>query len=161
MTAVTFTSWLLALHLLAASALVGSLTLFIIATIAARGVDEPERAVALSRIVAAASPVLGAGLFVTAGLGVWLVFDMAAYSILDGWIVAAIALWLLVGALSGQSIVEQHKATVRVADLAKSGETDYAAIARELHGRGVLALRAGAALAAMAALAVMIWKPGA
>lgn len=150
------------MHLLSAFALVGSLTLYTIATVAARRVESPEQTLALTRVVAAGTVALGVGFVGTAVFGIWLVFIVNGYSILNGWIFAALVLWLIVGALGDRSVVEYRKATTLARDLGSQGEEGRSAeLTRALRSRAVLGLRVGAAAAAVAILALMIWKPGA
>ena len=121
MLAVTLNGWILALHLLAAFALVGSLTLYAIATVAARRIGDPQQALALGRVVVAGTIALRAGLVGAPVFGIWLVFIIKGYSLSNGWIVAALVLWLVVGALGDRSVVEWKKATRLAQSLSASG----------------------------------------
>lgn len=162
MLAVTLNGWILALHLLAAFALVGSLTLYAIATVAARRIENPDQALALGRVVAAGTIALRAGLVGAPVFGIWLVFIVKGYSISNGWIVAALVLWLIVGALGDRSVVESKKATRLAESLRSDGrEGPDDGLSGALRSRAVLVLHAGAAVAAIAILVLMIWKPGA
>ncbi len=162
MLAVTLNGWILALHLLAAFALVGALTLYAIATVAARRIDDPRETLALGRVVAAGTIALRAGLVGAPVFGIWLVFIVNGYSIWNGWIVAALVLWLVVGALGDRSVVEAKKATRLAQSLSASGgEGPDDDLIGALRSRAVLYLRVGAALAAVAILVLMVWKPGA
>ena len=162
MFAVSLNGWVLAAHLFAAFALVGSLTVYAIATVAARRIAEPQQTLALGRIVGAGTVALRAGLVAAPVFGIWLVFSIKGYAISNGWIVAALILWLVVGALGDRSVVEFKKATGLARSLSSGGhEGPDDDLHRALRSRAVLVLRAGAALAAIAILALMIWKPGA
>ena len=71
-----------------------------------------------------------------------------AYALLDGWIIAAIVLWFVTGALSQRSLV-YYAAALKPDSGAKKP------------GAGPLALHVGASACAIAILVLMIWKPGA
>ena len=73
MFSITYFGWVLFLHLLSAFALVGGLTLFVVAQVAARRTQLPAVAVALGRIVAVGTTGVRAGLIGTVVFGVWLV----------------------------------------------------------------------------------------
>jgi hypothetical protein len=122
--------WLLFLHLIGAFAAMGSVVVFSVLFL---GGD---------RIAAPQLTFLGRRLWDVGGLltlvfGVWLALD--DYSIVDGWILIALALWAVAGATG-----------IRVGMAFDSGEGEKA---RPLYG--VMAL------AVLALLFVMIFKPGA
>jgi hypothetical protein len=122
--------WLLFLHLIGAFAAMGSVVVFSVLFL---GGD---------RIAAPQLTFLGRRLWDVGGLltlvfGVWLAID--DYSIVDGWILIALALWAVAGATG-----------IRVGMAFDSGEGEKA---RPLYG--VMAL------AVLALLFVMIFKPGA
>ena len=122
--------WLLFLHLIGAFAAMGSVVVFSVLFL---GGD---------RIAAHQLTFLGRRLWDVGGLltlvfGVWLALD--DYSIGDGWILIALALWAVAGATG-----------IRVGMAFESGEGEKA---RPLYG--VMAL------AVLALLFVMIFKPGA
>jgi hypothetical protein len=122
--------WLLFLHLIGAFAALGSVVVF---SVLFAGGD---------RVAAPQLTFLGRRLWDVGGLltlvfGVWLALD--DYSIVDGWILIALALWAVAGATG-----------IRVGMAFESGE---GAKARPLYG--VMAV------AVLALLFVMIFKPGA
>jgi uncharacterized membrane protein len=162
MVAVSLNGWVLAAHLFGAFALVGALTVYAIATVAARRIADPQQALTLGRIVGSGTIALRIGLVAAPVFGIWLVFAVKGYAISNGWIVAALILWLVVGALGDRSVVEFKKA-IGLADRLSSGgrQGPDDDLHRALRSRAVLVLRAGAALAAIAILVLMIWKPGA
>jgi uncharacterized membrane protein len=148
MFSVTLNGWILALHVLAAFALIGSLTLFTVATAAGRRIESPDEAVVLGRTVALGTVAITIGFIGTIVLGIWLVLSLDAYALLDGWIIAAIVLWFVTGALSHRSLVD-YAAAMKP----ESGE--------EKPGARPLLLHVGASACAIAILVLMIWKPGA
>ena len=162
MFSVTYYGWVLFLHLLSALALVGGLTLFVVAQVAARRTDLPAVALALGRIVRVGTTGVRAGLVGTVVLGVWLVLIVNGYSILDGWILAALALWVVTGALGDRSVVLFRRATRLAGDLVSRGDDGPSGELAGAYRRGsLLALRIAALAAAAAMLALMVWKPGA
>jgi len=75
--------------------------------------------------------------------GIWLSFDVSVYEPWDGWIVAAIILWLISGAFGSQ--------------LAQG----YKRMAGGIGGRPTLSAHVVASAAVILLLIDMIWKPGA
>ena len=84
--------------------------------------------------------------------GIALALDVDGYSLLDGWILAALALWIVAagaGTRVGQAFQEAHVAAQR-------GEVEL-----ETAVRGTRTLHVVMAVAVTALLVVMIYKPGA
>ena len=125
--------WLLFLHLIGAVCAMGSVVVFSVLMLAG------------GRVAGAQLTFLGRRLWDVGGLltlvfGVWLALDY--YDIVDGWILTALVLWAI-GAATG----------VRLG-------LAYAETAEPDRGR-VTPLYAAMALAVLALLVVMIFKPGA
>jgi len=160
MTAISGQSWLLSLHLLAAFAIVGAITLSTIAFIAARRLDDARPARALSRVMALGSVAFGVGAAGTIVFGLWLTFTVTGYSITQAWIIAAIVLWVAIAALSGRATRAYWRSTRPLTDgvtgPGQTGDGGLAAYRSPL----LLGFDVAAAAAAIAMLAVMIWKPG-
>ena len=81
--------WLLFLHVLGAFAAVGSVVVFTVILIAADTTPAALRLTALGRRL---WDVGGAGTLV---FGVWLALHVQGYDLLDGWILAALVLWVV------------------------------------------------------------------
>jgi hypothetical protein len=131
---VTRYEWLLLLHLIGAFAAVGSVVVFTV--LLAGG----------ARVVGAQLTFLGRRLWDVGGLltlvfGVWLALDVDGYSIVDAWILIALALWAVAGA-----------AGIRLGMAYEAGEPPRGQVAP---------LYAAMSLAVTALLIVMIYKPGA
>ena len=124
--------WLLFLHVLAAFLLVAGLTAYGVLLI--EGGGEVVRRV-LARPAGALWNVGGLGVLV---FGVWLALNVDGYELWDGWIIAAFVLWLIASGAGGQ--------------LERS--------VREGTFAGTRRLYVVMALASLALLIVMIWKPG-
>lgn len=165
MFAVTLNGWILSAHLLGAFALVGALTAFGVALVAARRGATAEQALALGRIAVVGVVALRAGLVAAAVFGVWLVFIVKGYAITNGWILGAIALWVAIGGL-GDRFIAVFRRTLAAAAAAAAGaepqrEPAAAAPTAAASPGAAVVLFAGAAVAAVAVLALMVWKPGA
>ena len=162
--AVTGYAWLLSLHVLAAFAIGAPVTLLVLLAVAERHAQTPAQHAALDRVARPAAILFRVGVAATLVFGVWLVVANDSYSILDGWIIATFVLWLAIGGLGDRAIGGRKRAAKREADEGAGQPADEAADAPD-EGAGqppsVLWLELGAAAATVAALALMIWKPGA
>ena len=142
---------LLFFHVLAAFAtvtVVVLLTTFAIATRSGRAV-EALPVLRLSGLARRLWDFSGLGTLV---FGIALALDVDGYSLLDGWILAALALWIVAagaGTRVGQAFQEAHVAAQR-------GEVEP-----ETAVRGTRTLHVVMAVAVTALLVVMIYKPGA
>jgi hypothetical protein len=125
--------WLLFLHVLAAFLLVAGLAAY--GTLLLEGGGEAVRGV-LARPAGALWNVGGVGVLV---FGIWLALNVDGYELWDGWIIAAIVLWLVAFGAGGQL-----ERAVRQGTLA-----------------GTRRLYLVMALATLALLVDMIFKPGA
>jgi hypothetical protein len=158
---VTLNDWLLVFHLWSAFALVASMVLFWTLVVAARDCDSVEETIAYRGVGAFGGKVVGFGFAGTIVFGVWLAFNKDSYAIWDGWIIAAIVLWLvggLTGSLAGK---EYQKALTRAEELKSSGQQPQPGELRALNRSQMgLALLAVSSLATVLILIDMIWKPG-
>ena len=141
--------WLFSLHVLAAFAVGAPVTALLVAT-AAGASAEPKRALALGGLVRVSAAVFRVGVGATLLLGLWLVFTSDAYSLLDGWVIAALLLWLAIGGLGDAAISRLKRAAGGAVDTSSAP-----------HVRRILWLEVGAATATIAEFAVMLWRPGA
>lgn len=129
---------LLFLHVLAAFVLVAAVVIYSAVVL---GAPAPPRVVTLANVL---WDVGSLGVLV---LGVWLVLDLSAYELWDGWIIAAIVLWALAA-----EIGRRTRDAVTLGDGDASVATVSATAARLHWLRTALTL---------ALLIVMIYKPGA
>ena len=127
---------LLFLHVLAAFTLVAAVVIY---SAAALGAAVPRGVLTVANVCWDAG---GLGVLV---LGIWLVFDVSAYELWDGWIIAAIVLWMIA--------TELGRRAAQGVDTAVGGAATLSAPAARLHW-----LRA---VATLALLVLMIYKPGA
>ena len=134
--------WLLFIHILSAFFLVGSLTALwalVLATRPAAPLLVEEDARLYGRI---AGPLVGVGIIGTLIFGIALAIQVDRYHVWDGWIVAAIVLWMIGGWAGGEA--------------GKRFDRDPVA-----GRRAGIRFQAVSSLAALAILVLMIWKPGA
>jgi len=159
---VSFVDWALALHVLSAFAYVAGLVLFWILVVAVRRVDTPDETLRMEPIVKVGNVAVGIGAVGTIVIGVYLAFAVDGYAIWDAWIIAALVLWAVAGALGQRTGVAYTQGMDRAKELAAAGKNDP--------DQGLLALnrtQTGLTMQSLASLAVllllldMIFKPGA
>jgi hypothetical protein len=106
--------------------------------------------------------MVAVGSLATLVFGIWLALSLDAYEVWDGWIIAAIVLWLVVGAAGQRAGAVYARAQNRARELLDAGSDgaspELISLARSRQG---LVLQAIATIAALLILADMIWKPGA
>jgi hypothetical protein len=159
---VSFDDWMLALHVLSAFALVAGIILFWVLIVAVRRADTPDATIRLGLLTRVADGAVGVGMGGTILLGIWLAFSVGGYEIWDGWIVAALVLWVVAAAL-GQRTSAAYAAGVRKAlELQAAEETGTSAELLALN-RSSIGVLLQALVSAVVLLIVidMIWKPGA
>jgi uncharacterized membrane protein len=159
---VSFDDWMLALHVLSAFALVAALILFWVLIVAGRRTDTPEGTLRMGPVTRVAGAAIGIGMGGTIALGVWLAFSVGGYDIWDGWIIAAIVLWVVAAAL-GQRVNTAYEAGVKKAkELQAAGQAGPSAelLALNRTSRG-LVLQFVVSIVVLLILIDMIWKPGA
>ena len=150
--------WIRSLHVLSAFALVGSIVLFWLLVVATRSLTDVDQRIVFGRIGDVGGRVIGVGFFGTIGFGLWLSFSKGDYAPWDGWIVAAIILWVIAGATGGRAGAEYQKKLERAQELKVSGQAAQPGEFRSSSGELMLAI---SSLATLLLLIDMIWKPGA
>jgi uncharacterized membrane protein len=159
---VSFDDWMLALHVLSAFALVAGVIFFWVLIFAARRTDTPEGTLRFGPLTRLADAAIAVGMGGTIVLGLWLAFSVGDYEIWDGWIIAAIVLWLIAAQL-GQRTGAAYGASVRKAqELRAAGQTGPNAelLALNRTSTGVL-LQLLVSIVVLLIIIDMIWKPGA
>jgi uncharacterized membrane protein len=159
---VSFDDWLLALHLLSAFAYVAGMVVFWVLIVAVRSADTPEATIEMEPVVKVGTIATGVGVGGTIIFGIWLAFSVGGYDIWDGWIIAAIVLWVIAGALGQRTGTAYMQGMNKARELAGAGQAGPNAelLALNRTSNGVL-LHALASLALLLLLIDMIWKPGA
>jgi len=158
----TFSDWLLSLHLLSAFALMGTIVLFSIIIVASRGVDTPGATLSIGRIAAVGTKTVIAGVVGTIVFGIWLAIERSHIEVWSGWVLAAIVLWAIGSETSRRAGNEYMRAKTKAEELEAAGQTgpnaDLLALNRTSRG---LTLHIVATIAFLLILIDMIWKPGA
>ncbi|HSI98536.1 MAG TPA: hypothetical protein VK926_09245, partial [Gaiellaceae bacterium] len=114
--------WILSLHVLSAFAMVAALVLFWILIVAMRDVDTVDATIAYWRVLKVGNGVVIAGIAGTIVFGIWLAISLDRYQVWDGWIVAAIVLWLIGSGTGARAGTEYGRALTRADELRSSGQ---------------------------------------
>lgn len=154
--------WLLALHVLSAFAWVAALVLYTVIIVTGWRLSVPGDVVRVFRISRVGDALIAVGMIGTIVFGIWLALDVEAYEIWDGWIIAALVLWLVAGAVGGQVGKVYNGARDRAKALVDEGRDapspELSAMLRSQRG---LVLHVLMIAVVLVLLIVMIYKPGA
>jgi uncharacterized membrane protein len=154
--------WLLALHLVAAFAFVAALIGFWAMIIAAWKVDRPAEVLAVFRINPVFTVAVAVGSIGSIVFGIWLAISLDAYEVWDGWVIAAIVLWAVAGAVGGRASAEYGRVEKRARELVGSaGDQPDGELRALVRTRQGLAMHSIATVAVVLILIDMVWKPGA
>ena len=158
----SFVDWALAVHVLSAFAYVGGLVLFWVLVVAVRRMDTPEGTLRMEPIVKVGNVAVGLGAVGTILVGIYLAFAVDSYAIWDGWIIAALVLWAVAGALGQRTGVAYMQGMNKAKELDAAGKTgpDRELLALNRTQTGLI-LQTLASLAVLLILVDMIFKPGA
>lgn len=154
----TTVQWLLGFHLVGAFLFVsGAVAVGTLHTLATRR-ERPSEIAFLLALTRPAVALVGVGALLTLGLGAWLVHEQG-WSWGDGWISAALMLWIaavVLGGIGGRSARHTRYLAER---LAAEGDRPSDDLHRALVDPVARLLNYGSFLAVVAVLAVMVWKP--
>ena len=120
--------------------------------------ERPSEIALLLGVTRAGVLLVAAGTILVLAFGLWLV-DLTGYSFGDGWISAALALFVVSSLLGAAGGRRPKEARVLAARLAREGDAPDPTLRRLLRDRAALWMNYGAALAALAILALMVFKP--
>lgn len=152
--------WLLGFHLLGAFLFVsGAVAAGLLHALAARR-ERPSEVAFLLGLTRPAVAVVGVGSLAALGFGAGLV-SHAGFRWSQGWISAALALWVVSMALGGIGGRSARHTRYLARRLAAEGDRPSEELRRALADPLARALNYGSFLAAVAILALMVWKPGA
>jgi uncharacterized membrane protein len=159
---VSLVDWALALHVLSAFAYVAGIVLFWVLVVAVRRVDTPEETMRMEPIAKVGNVAVGIGAVGTIVLGIYLAFAVDSYAIWDGWIIAAIVLWAIAGALGQRTGAAYMQGMNKAKELDAAGKTgpDEGLLALNRTQAGLI-LQSLSSLAVLLLLLDMIFKPGA
>lgn len=153
--------WLLVFHLGGAFLFVSGAVVAGVLEIAALRAQEPAQVALILRLTRPAVALVGFGALVTLGFGIWLVAHIPGYDLSDGWISAALALWVVSMALGGAGGRQARHTRYLAEQLAEQGAPRSGELDRRLADPVARALNYASFLAAVAILVLMVWKPGA
>jgi uncharacterized membrane protein len=153
--------WALLLHLFGVVFLFSGMSIAGVAHAAARRRASPSEIALLLGLTRTGVLFVGAGSLFVLGGGFWLVqASNGFYSLGDGWIAGALALLavaFVLGWLGGQAPKRARRLAER---LAEEGGAPSLELRRLLDSPAALAANYAAAGAVVAALLLMVWKPG-
>jgi uncharacterized membrane protein len=157
----TLYDWLLFFHITGAFFLIGGIVAAGILNIVAIARDRrPSYVATLYGLIRFAVPLIGLGLLLTLVIGLWLVHE-AHYGYGDGWIIAALVLWVAASALGNIDGKYQRQTGELAGRLAAERDAPSQELRNRLRNPVALAISYGSGLMAFAVLGIMIWKPGA
>lgn len=156
----TTVQWLLGFHLLGAFLFVSGAVAVGVLHTAATLRERPSEIAFLLGLTRGAVALVGVGSLIALGFGAWLV-HRSGFDWGDGWIAGALALWLVSLALGGIGGRSARHARYLAERLAADGDRPSDELRRALTSPVTRVLNYGSFLAALAILALMIWKPGA
>jgi uncharacterized membrane protein len=159
---VNFDAWMLALHVLAAFSLVAGIIIYWVLIVAVRRTDTPEETLRMGPVSRVAGAATGIGAVGTIVLGVWLAFSVGGYDIWDGWIIAAIVLWMISMALGQRTGAAYARGVDKARELQTAGQNGPSAelLAVNRTNSGVV-LHLLTSIVILLLLIDMLWKPGA
>jgi hypothetical protein len=95
--------WLLFLHVASAFALISAVVLASVLLVVVRNRDVPSEVARLFRLTRLGDMLGGVGSVGALVFGIWLAIDVTGYELWDGWIIAALVLWVVMGAFGSRT----------------------------------------------------------
>lgn len=154
----SFTDWMLGLHLISAFAVASALVLFSILVYSGRRMTTLEQTRTLFRVAPVGNLLITAGMVLVLVFGVILSLDSDRFNIWDAWIIIAIVLLIAFGGV-GQRSGAYYTDVQKLAE-APGGGNEAEVLARLRASTGALLHLAAVALFVLILLD-MIFKPGA
>jgi len=159
---VNLDDWILSLHVLSAFALVAGLIVFWVLIVAVRRTDSPDGTIRMEPVVKVGNAAVGVGMGGTILFGIWLAFSVGEYDIWDGWIIAALVLWLLAVEAGRRTGAAYMAGMTKAQELEAAGQAGPSAELLALNRtQSGLVMHTVASLLVLLILIDMIWKPGA
>jgi uncharacterized membrane protein len=152
--------WLLVFHVSGAFLLLGGGAFAAALSLFAMGREKPSEIVLLFGLIRVAVAAIAVGTLLALVFGLWLVHE-AGYGYGDGWVVAALVLFIAANALGGIGGRRDDKTARLARELAAAGDAPSAELRARVRDPISIALSYGSGLLLVAVLALMIWKPGA
>jgi uncharacterized membrane protein len=148
------------LHITGAFLLVGGSVAAGVLNVLAIRAERPSETATFLRLIRFTLPAIGLGSVAALVFGLWLVHELH-FAFFRFWIIAALVLWLIMGALGGQGGKHQERARKLAEQLAAAGDTATDELRAVLRDRRGNAMNWLAGVATLLILIDMIWKPGA
>jgi uncharacterized membrane protein len=156
---VTATQWLLGFHLVGAFVFVsGAVAVGLLHAAAVRR-ERPSEVAFLLGLTRVAVAAVGGGAIAALAFGAALV-HRSGFSWGDAWVSASLALWLAAAVLGGIGGRSARHARYLAERLAADGDQPSDELRRALTKPAAQVLNYASFLAALAILALMVWKPG-
>lgn len=152
--------WLLFIHVFGAFLVLGGAVAIGALQIAAIGRERPSEVALLLRLARIPELLINVGMPVVIVFGIWLA-EYLNYGIFDEWVIGAIVLWVLAGALGGLGGSRYKRARLEAERLATTGDTPSGDLQALLRDRQALLLSWASGAAVVGMLILMIFKPGA
>jgi uncharacterized membrane protein len=155
--------WLLFLHVASAFALVAALVVYWVIAVAGRNVDRAADSLRFFRIARPANVLVIVGAVGTLVFGIWLAIYVDGYELWDGWIVAALVLWVIFVVTGQRGGVAYAQAQKLAEQWAGEGRADEPSPELQvlLQDRRAMWLNIISSLAVVLIIVDMIYKPGA
>lgn len=158
---VDLNDWILALHLVSAASLVGALTMFSVMIAALWRTENPSAVTSFMPLGLVGNVLVAVGSLGTIVFGVWLAISLDAYEVWDGWVIAAIVLWVVMGALGKQTGDGYRENAAFAAQLSSSGSARSPELAARMGATRAFWFHVATCVIVVLILLDMIWKPGA
>jgi uncharacterized membrane protein len=159
---VTLDDWILALHVLSAATYGAAIILFWWLVLAVRKTDTAEETLRLGPMAMIGNIAVGIGAAGTIIFGIWLALSVRNYDLWDGWIIAALVLWVIAAVLGQRTGKEYMRGMTKAQELQAAGQSgpnaELLAVNRAQSG---VMLHALVSLVFVLIVIDMIWKPGA
>ena len=152
--------WLLFFHVGGAFLLIAGSVVAGVFTIVARRRERPSEIAEFMGLVRLGLPLIYSGVFLTLVFGLWLVHN-AGFSFGDGWVIAALILWVVANALGGLGGKREDETRKLAQRLAAEGDVATPELTARLRNPVPLALSFGSGAAIVVILVLMVWRPGA
>jgi uncharacterized membrane protein len=152
--------WLLVFHVTGAFLLLGGGALAAALNLAALARERPSEILLLFGLIRIAVVSIIVGALLAFVFGLWLVHE-AGYGYGDGWVVAALLLFILGNAMGGIGGRRDERTARFAQQLVAAGDAPSPELRARVRDRLSLALSYGSGVLLVVVLALMIWKPGA
>ena len=158
--AVGWYDWLLFIHVAGAFALVAAMVVYWALVVESWRDDPADQGPLAAALMRPAAVLVAAGLLLTLVFGIWLAIYLDGYELWDGWILGTLVLWAI-AAETGRRTGKAYAAVRdRARELAADGDAPSPELRAMFRTRTGLLFQTVTTIALVAALALMIWKPG-